>query len=124
VFQFVLWAIWATLRPKALLIAENLCLREQLAVLQRRHARPQLNHTERLFWILASRYLGFARHAPRCEARNGTDMAPTGLAGLLAMAITTWSNGIAKASVSTGGGDHVVPDGPRRMVKSVPLSVR
>jgi hypothetical protein len=30
------WAIAALLKPKALLVAENLCLRQQLIVLQRR----------------------------------------------------------------------------------------
>ena len=42
--------------PKALLIAENLCLRQQLVVLQRRHPRPRLSDTDRRFWILASRW--------------------------------------------------------------------
>jgi hypothetical protein len=31
-----------------------------------------------------------------------------------------WSNGIAKAFGSTGGGDHGVPDAPRRAPKSEP----
>ena len=31
-----------------------------------------------------------------------------------------WSNGIAKAFGSTGGGDHAVPDAPRRAPKSGP----
>jgi hypothetical protein len=39
-----------------LLIAENLCLRQQLAVLQRRHPRPRLSDADRRFWILASRW--------------------------------------------------------------------
>jgi len=48
-------AIVAIFRPKALLIAENLCLRQQLIVLQRRHPRPRLRDADRRFWILASR---------------------------------------------------------------------
>jgi hypothetical protein len=47
---------WAIFRPKALLIAENLCLRQQLVVLQRRHPRPRLSDADRRFWILASRW--------------------------------------------------------------------
>jgi len=39
VFRFLLWAILAALKPKALLVAENLCLRQQLLVLQRRQRR-------------------------------------------------------------------------------------
>jgi hypothetical protein len=36
----LLWALAAPVQPKALLIADNLCLRHQLLVLQRRKPRP------------------------------------------------------------------------------------
>jgi hypothetical protein len=36
VLRFLVWAISAALRPRALLVAENVCLRQQLGVLQRR----------------------------------------------------------------------------------------
>ena len=49
-------AIAAFFKPKASLVAENLCLRQQLLVLQRRHARPRLRDKDRRFWILASRW--------------------------------------------------------------------
>jgi hypothetical protein len=58
------WAIAALLKPKALLVAENLCLRQQPVVLQRRQPRPRL--------------LG---------AGDGFEMAPRGLEGLLALAL-------------------------------------
>jgi hypothetical protein len=48
-FRCLLWAIAATLRPKALLIADNLCLRQQLLVLHRRKPRPR-------FWVLGYRW--------------------------------------------------------------------
>jgi len=35
------------------MIAENLCLRQQLIVLKRRQARPQLRDADRRFWIVA-----------------------------------------------------------------------
>ena len=57
-FRLLLWAIAAIFRPKTLLIAENLCLRQQLLVLQRRYPRPQLSNAYRRFWILASRWFG------------------------------------------------------------------
>jgi hypothetical protein len=41
VLRFLVWAILAALRPKALLVSENLCLWQQLLVLQRRHPRPR-----------------------------------------------------------------------------------
>jgi hypothetical protein len=54
--RWVVRAIAAFFRPKASLVAENLCLRQQLLVLQRRHPRPRLRDKDRRFWILASRW--------------------------------------------------------------------
>jgi putative transposase len=55
-FRCLLWAIAAAVRPKVLLIADNLCLRQQLLVLQRRKPRPGLEDTDRRFWVLACRW--------------------------------------------------------------------
>src|SRR5215510_1108140 len=52
----LLWAVAAAVQPKALLIADNLCLRQQLLVLQRRMPRPRLEDVDRRFWILAYRW--------------------------------------------------------------------
>ena len=49
-------SLWGNFQPKGLLIAENLCLPQQLVVLQRRHPRPYLRNAYRRFWILASRW--------------------------------------------------------------------
>jgi hypothetical protein len=49
VLRLLILVIAATFRPKALLIAENLCLRQQLVVLQRRHPRPCLRNADRRF---------------------------------------------------------------------------
>jgi hypothetical protein len=49
-------AIAACFKSRASLVAENLCLRHQLLVLQRRHPRPRLTDADRRFWILASRW--------------------------------------------------------------------
>ncbi len=43
-------------KPRAWLIAENLCLRQQLAVLSRRQPRPLLRDKDRRFWILMNRW--------------------------------------------------------------------
>jgi len=56
VYQWVARAIAGFFGSKASLVAENLCLRQQLLVLQRRHPRPRLTDTDRRFWILASRW--------------------------------------------------------------------
>ncbi len=55
-FLWVARAIAAFFKPRALLMAENLCLRQQLLVLQRRGSRPQLENADRRFWILACRW--------------------------------------------------------------------
>jgi hypothetical protein len=55
-FRCLLWAIAAAVRPKVLLIADNLCLRQQLLVLQRRMPRPRLKDADRRFWVLACRW--------------------------------------------------------------------
>ena len=55
----ILWAVRAIttfFKPKALLMVENLCLRQQLLVLQRGRRRPQLDDADRRFWILACRW--------------------------------------------------------------------
>jgi transposase InsO family protein len=58
VVRFLVWAISAAFRPRVVLIAENLCLRQQLLVLQRRHPQPRLRNADRRFWIIASRWFG------------------------------------------------------------------
>jgi transposase InsO family protein len=60
--RLLILTIAAIFKPKALLIAENLCLRQQLVVLQRRHPRPRLSDADRRFWILASRWFSHWRH--------------------------------------------------------------
>jgi hypothetical protein len=62
VLRLLILVIAAIFRPKALLIAENLCLRQQLIVLQRRHPRPRLGDADRRFWVLASRWFSDWRH--------------------------------------------------------------
>jgi putative transposase len=52
----LLWAIAAAVRPKILLIADNLCLRQQLLVLKRQKPRPRLKDADRRFWVLACRW--------------------------------------------------------------------
>ena len=46
--------LWATIRERGGLIAENLLLRQQLAVLTRpTRRRPRLRTRDKLFWVLA-----------------------------------------------------------------------
>jgi hypothetical protein len=43
-------------RSRRRLLLENLALRQQLAVLKRRQARPKLSPLDKLFWVLACRF--------------------------------------------------------------------
>jgi hypothetical protein len=54
--RYLLWALAAAVQPKALLIADNLCLCHRLVVLQRFKPRPRLEDADRRFWILACRW--------------------------------------------------------------------
>jgi putative transposase len=55
---FRLWfeAIPRVFRTRRSLMLENLALRQQLAVLKRKHPRPKLGPLDKLFWVLARRF--------------------------------------------------------------------
>ena len=53
--EAIIGAVLAALRPRANLVAENLALRQQLAVLRRQTSRPQLRPVDRAFWVVLSR---------------------------------------------------------------------
>jgi hypothetical protein len=107
VIQWIGWAIAALLKPKALLVAENLCLRQQLVVLQRRQPRPQ-------FASCRSAILGrgeamvsrLARCAAHCPARDGLEMAPRRLEDLLALALKTPAERRTPPDFSRAEGAH------------------
>ena len=88
VVRFLVWAISAAFRPRVLLIAENLWLRQQLLVLQRRHPQPRLrnagpallDYCQPMVWWLAW-------FTPHCETRDGVEVASSGLACLLAVTL-------------------------------------
>lgn len=46
----------ACCQPRMTLVAENLCLRQQLAVLRRKQSRPLLRNGDRRFWIFMARW--------------------------------------------------------------------
>src|SRR5262245_3319151 len=51
-------ALASTFRLRRDLALENLALRQQLAIYQRLHPRPQLRMSDRLFWIWLSKVWG------------------------------------------------------------------
>ncbi len=48
--------IRALLLPRAVILAENLALRQQLGVLHRSVKRPRLRKRDRIFWVWLSRF--------------------------------------------------------------------
>ena len=54
--RYLAYALAAIFKSKSRLVAENLCLRQQLIVLRRRQARPRLHDADRRFWVLACRW--------------------------------------------------------------------
>ncbi len=61
--RWVIYAVLALFKPRWRLVAEIMCLRQQLIVLQRQGKRPVLQNKDRRFWILMVRW--FARW-PHC----------------------------------------------------------
>ena len=84
-------AAWA--RPRAdLVIAENLCLRQQLIVLQRRAPRPRLRDGDRRFWILVCRWFLRWRDSRR-PTEHRASLASPGMDGVLAVAVPATERG-------------------------------
>src|SRR5450432_1973265 len=55
ILEATLGALFAALRPRASLVAENLLVRQQLAILRRANPRPRLRPIDRAFWVVVSR---------------------------------------------------------------------
>ena len=61
--RFLVWTVSAARKSKALPIAENLCLRQRLLVLQRRRPQMRLRNADRHFCICASRWFAGRRNS-------------------------------------------------------------
>jgi putative transposase len=58
-FRFIVLCVGTLVRlwrPRRSLLLENLALRQQLAVLKRRHPRPRIDLLDKLFWLAARRF--------------------------------------------------------------------
>ena len=55
IIRLLVGAILRLFRTRRNLLLENLALRQQLAVLKRKHPRPKLAAFDKLFWTAASR---------------------------------------------------------------------
>jgi hypothetical protein len=84
VLRLLILAIAAIFRPKALLVEENLCLR-QLVVLQRRHPRARLS--DALLDPGKPMVQRLAASVADCETGNSSGLAANGLEGVLEVAV-------------------------------------
>jgi len=70
-FRYVgLWLGLLTrcLRSHRSLLLENLALRQQLAVLKRKHLRPQMRAVDKIFWLfIRPLFLGCLEAVPRAR---------------------------------------------------------
>ena len=64
VIQMVFALVRSLVRDRAQLAAENLALRQQLAVLREKTKRPSLRQRDRIFWAILSRIWGNWRSVP------------------------------------------------------------
>src|ERR1017187_6800056 len=55
ILEAVVGSLFAAFRPRAILFAEHLVLRQQLAILRRATPRPRLRPIDRAFWVIVSR---------------------------------------------------------------------
>ena len=84
------YASTAIFKSRARLVAENLCLRQQLIILKRRRARPQLRDADRRFWILACQlFSGWSRSLIVVKPDTVVGWHRLRLESLLALAITS-----------------------------------
>src|SRR5258708_3089425 len=60
--RWIIYAVIALFKPRWRLVAEIVCLRQQLIVLQRQGKRPVLRNRDRRFWILMCRGFYAWRH--------------------------------------------------------------
>lgn len=56
ILAILIGSIVRIFRTRQSLLLENLVLRQQLAVLKRKHPRPRLQTVDKLFWVLARRF--------------------------------------------------------------------
>ena len=82
-------AIRVFFRSRVDTFLEVLALRQQVAVLKRKRARPSLNRLDRFFWITLRHIWPRWSDVAHCETRDGGRMASVGLSLILALAIAT-----------------------------------
>ena len=103
-----------SVRSRHDLLLENLALRQQLAVLERRHPQSRFSQSDRLFWgRFAAAVAGMAKGIGPCPARHRHPLASNRIQTVLEMDFAQtcrcWKEtdvqGTAGADLSHGGGE-------------------
>ena len=88
IIQAIVLFVRAFIMGRAAAAAENLALRQQVAVYKHSVKRPKLRPRDRVFWVCALPALvQLAIRAGHRPTRNGHQVAPTGIQALLAMEV-------------------------------------
>jgi hypothetical protein len=69
------------------LLLENLALRQQLAVLSKRHPKPRFEAPDRLFWVIFAALAWMETDVGPCPARLCRSLASNGIQIVLDMAL-------------------------------------
>src|SRR5438094_1055151 len=110
-FRFIglcLGTLVRLLRARRSLLLENLALRQQLAVLKRRHPRPSLGTFDRLFWGSCSPSLVRLEAVPHHRhAGNRGPLAPSGFSSLLEDGFKSQAAGWEKTDIQGDTGSDL-----------------
>lgn len=115
-FRFIVLCL-ATLvrlwRGRQSILLENLALRQQLAVLKRRHPRPRVGLLAKLFWGAARRFWsGWKQSLIIVTPRDGCPVAPCRFPLVLAADLQSQQAGWEKTHLPTSSGMDL-PNGCR-----------
>src|SRR5205807_7772189 len=104
---FFLWigGLIHLFRGRGNLVLENLVLRQQLAVLKRRHPRPSLGLFDKLFWVVARRvWSAWKQYLIIVTPRNCRPLAPDWFSSLLEADVQSSGAGWKKTDTEGGTG--------------------
>ena len=101
------WGVASCFRSRLRLVAENICLRQQLVMLRCRRPRLRLRDADRRFRVLACRWFAAWRGAlPIVTLQYRAAVASQGLESLLAVAFQTEKKDRAPSDCARGPGPH------------------
>jgi len=92
--KVILGTLRSSVRNQRELALENLALRQQLATVKFRGSRPRLSDSDRLFWVVLSRFWPkWTSAVHNCATGDSDSLASSGISLLLAVEESTpWAS--------------------------------